>query len=399
MPASAKTLTGKPSARGCILLAVAALASVATASQALEVRVSPYGVTRAGQPVTAYTLVNKTGASATVLDFGGTVAEVRVPDREGQLGNVVMSFADMEGWQTLGHANAIIGRFANRIRGGVTIDGTHYPLQQNAAGVTLHGGPPPFSTRVWTVAPIKPEDGAALTLTLDSPAGDQGFPGALSIRATYSLSDDNELSLTFEAATDAPTLVNLTNHIYFNLNGNSTTSVYDHRMRLMADRIAVKDASSIPTGELRPVGGMAFDMSAGAPLMQLVEAAADPDFAEPRPDAPALPPGQLRNFDHSYVFNDGYDRLDAVVARLEDDASGRALEIRTTEPSVQVFIPGGSRPGLLSDAGRPFVMGPAIALETQHLPDTPNKPHFGSTLLQPGEVFRSTTIWTFKTLD
>jgi aldose 1-epimerase len=399
MPGFIKPRTDGPWSGTLALVGTAVLATWSGAVHAEEVRVTPYGLTRDGLAVTAYTLINDAGSSATVLDFGGTVVEIRVPDRAGQLGNVVMSFADLTGWETVGHANAIIGRFANRIRGGVTIDDVHYPLQQNALGVTLHGGPPPFSTRQWKAEPIGPEDGAAVTLTLDSPAGDQGFPGALTVRATYRLSEDNALSLTFEATTDAATEVNLTNHVYFNLNGNSTISVYDHRFQLMADRIAVKDAASIPTGELRPVAGTAFDLSTGAPLMTLVAAAGDPDFAEPRPDAPALPPGQLRNFDHSYVFTDGDDRLDAVVARLEDDVSGRVLEVRTTEPSAQIYIPGSARSGVLSDIGQPFVMGPAIAIETQHLPDTPNKPHFGSTRLRPGEVFRSTTVWAFKTLD
>jgi aldose 1-epimerase len=367
-----------------------------TIASAAEVKVAPYGTTKDGRAVTAFTLINDRGASATILDYGGTVAAIRVPDREGRLGNVVMSFADLAAWETVGHANAIVGRYANRIRKGFTLDGTHYPLQQNSAGVTLHGGPPTYSTRMWTAAPIKRGDGAAVTLTLDSPSGDQGFPGALKVRVTYRLTNANAVRLDFVATTDKPTVVNLTNHVYFNLNGNSTTPVYAHKLTMQADRIAVKDAQSIPTGELKPVAGTAFDLSRPAPLRQLAEAAADPAFAAPRPDAPALAAGQMRNFDHSYVFRRGYSRLDRVAARLEDDISGRILELRTTEPSIQLFVPG-ARQGVLSDVGKPFTPGPAVALETQHLPESPNQPRFPSTVLRPGEVFRSTTIFAFRT--
>jgi aldose 1-epimerase len=367
-----------------------------SAACAGEVRVAPYGTTRDGRAVSAYTLVNDAGASATILDYGGTVAEIRVPDRHGQTGNVVMSFSDLAGWETLGHANAIIGRYANRIRSGFTLDGVHYPLQQNASGITLHGGPPAYATRIWAADTTSDGDGAAVSLSLDSPAGDQGFPGALRVRAVYRLTNDNALRLDFEATTDLPTIVNLTNHIYFNLNGNSTTPVYSHTFALMADAIAVKDAQNSVTGELKAVAGTPLDLREGQLLGELVLSATDPAFAAPRPDAAPPLPGQLRNFDHSYVFEPGFDRLDRVVARLTDDASGRIMELSTTEPSIQVFVPGGSRPGMLSDVGKPFVPGPAIALETQHLPDSPNHPGFPSTVLRPGETFRSTTIWRFS---
>lgn len=377
--------------RGAILVCALGLPLAASAE---EVRSEPYGTTQDGRAVTAFTLVNNNGASATILDFGGTIAAIRVPDRGGRLGNVVIAFVDLAGWEAVGHANANIGRYANRIRGGFSLDSVHYPLQQNASGITLHGGPPPYSTRLWTVAPVQPE-GAALTLTLISPAGDQGFPGTLTITATYRLTNDDALRLDYTATTDHPTVINLTNHIYFNLNGNSTTSVYGQRLTLAADRIAVKDSLGMLTGELRPVTGTALDMSTGEPVIRLVASAADPAFALPRTNANAPAPGQLRSFDHSFVLPDDHGGLDRVAARLEDDDSGRVLELRTSEPSIQVFVPGG-RAGL-SDAQQPFRLGPAVALETQHLPDSPNQPHFPSTVLRPGETFRSTTIWDFGT--
>lgn len=380
-----------------VLSAVLVLGSAADALPAVagEVRAEPFGTAQDGQPVTAYTLTNDTGASVTVLDYGGTIAAINVPDRAGRLGNVVMALSDLAGWEAVGHANANIGRFANRIRGGFTLDGVHYPLQQNASGITLHGGPPPYSMRQWMAAPSTSAGDAALIMTLVSPAGDQGFPGTATITATYTFTNDNALRLDFTATTDQPTVINLTNHIYFNLNGNSTTSVYGQMFSLAADRIAVKDPLGMLTGELRPVAGTPLDMRASAPVIRLVASAADPAFAAPRTNTNAPNPLQLRNFDHSYAFPDGWTGLDQVAARLEDDTSGRVLELRTTEPSIQIYVPG-ARSGT-SDAGAPFRMGPAIALETQHLPDSPNQPHFPSTVLRPGETFRTTTIWDFST--
>lgn len=381
------------------MLLTATLAwGAASAAVAAEVKVAPYGVTKDGRAVRAFTLINDKGASATILDYGGAIAAIRVPDRKGQLGNVVMSYADLAGWETVGHANSIIGRYANRIRKGFTLDGAAYPLQQNAQGITLHGGPPSYATRIWTAEPIRRRDGAAVTLTLDSPDGDQGFPGHARIRVTYRLTNDNALRLDFAATTDKATVLNLTNHVYFNLNGNGTTPVYAHRLTLEADRIAVKDGQGMPTGELKATAGAALDLAGPTPLDRLAAAAADPAFAAPRTDGAPPPAGQMRSLDHSYVFRPGSNRLDRVAARLEDDASGRVMELRTTETSIQVFIPAGSRAGLLSDAGKPFTPGPAIALETQHLPDSPNQPAFPSTVLRPGQVFRSTTIFTFRIL-
>ena len=376
---------------------VAALGFVAPSAAAGEIRAALYGTTRGGRAVMAYTLLNDTGASATIIDFGGTIIDLRVPDRRGRMGNVVMSFADLAGWEAVGNANAIVGRYANRIRGGFTIDGLHYPLQQNAAGITLHGGPPPYSTRIWSVVPHRPDDGAAVTLTLLSPDGDQGFPGTVRIAVTYRLTDDNTLRLDLMATTDATTVINLTNHIYFNLNGNSTTSVAAHRLKLDADSVAVRDPTNVPTGMLVSVLRTPLDLSQGRKLEHLVEAADVVPFAEPDPDPSTT--GTVRSFDYAYLLNDSRNPMTRVAARLEDDASGRIMELRTTEPSIQVFITTNARPGLLSDVGQPLAATPAVALETQHLPDSPNQPSFPSTILRPGEVFRSSTSWTFTARD
>ncbi|MBU3079051.1 aldose epimerase family protein [Sphingomonas quercus] len=389
-------MSRRPIAR---MLLLATATGWGASALAASVTVAPYGTTRDGHAVRAFTLTNDKGASATILDYGGAIAAIRVPDRNGQLGNVVMSYADIAGWEAMGHVNSIIGRYANRIRKGFTLDGIYYPLQQQgAAGITLHGGPPAYSTRVWTAEPIRKQDGAAVTLTLDSPDGDQGFPGRVKIRATYRFTNDNALRLDFTATTDKPTLLNLTNHVYFNLSGNSNVPVYAHRLMLNADRVAVKDAQGMPSGVLQPVAGTGLDLSSPRPLSALPEAANDPIFTTPRPDAPQPAPGQMRNLDHSFVFKPGSNQLDLIAARLEDDASGRVMELRTTETSIQAYIPASSRPGLLSDVGKPFTPGPAIALETQHLPDSPNQPSFPSTVLRPEQTYHSTTIYKFGLL-
>jgi aldose 1-epimerase len=378
-------------------LLVSAAALLGTGASASEVQVANYGVTKDGQTVRSYTLVNDKGASATILDYGGAVAAIRVPDRKGQLGNVVMSMSDLAGWETMGHANSLVGRYANRLRNGFTLDGVHDPLQPNAKGVTIHGGTVAYTRRVWTALPINKKDGAAVTLTLDSPDGDQGFPGHLKVKATYRFTNDNALRLDFEAVTDKATVINLTNHIYFNLNGNSTTPIYTHDLQVMADQVAVKDADSVPTGEMMEVKGTPFDLTKPTLLADRIAAATDPAFATPGPNTPPAPAGKVLGYDHSFIIRKGLNRLDKVSARLHDPASGRVLELRTTEPTMQVYTPAGARAGLLSDVGKPFVLGPTVALETQHLPDSPNLQGLPTTILRPAETFRSTTIFGFTT--
>jgi aldose 1-epimerase len=377
------------------IAALCALLGVWSPAQAAEVKSAPYGTTMDGQAVTAYTLINDQGASATILDFGGAIAAIRVPDRNGKLGNVVMSFADMAGWEAIGHANSLLGRVAQRIRNGVTINGVHYPLQPNARGITQHSGPPSYAVRMWKNGPTSKGDGAAITLELDSPDGDQGFPGNMAIRVTYRFTNDNRLVLDYSATTDKPTLINLTNHIYLNLNG-SDTPVWDHDLQLNADRVAEKDVDAIPTGKLESVTGTPFDFSKPTKIADRLALAHDPAFVDAA-KAPPVPAGMVRTFDNSLVLRSGFNRLDRVAARLHDPVSGRVMEMRTTEPSLQLYTPATGRAGMLNDAGKPFApFAPAVALETQHLPDSPNRPEFPSTSLKPGQTFRSTTVFAFS---
>ena len=371
-------------------LATAALACC-TAAAAAEVKVAPYGVTKEGVPVKAYTLANDKGASATIMEYGAAIIAIRVPDRNGALGNVVMSFADLGMWETLGYA-AVIGRYANRIDGGFTIDGVKYSPPADARGVTMHGGAVGYAKRVWTPLPVRKADGASVTMTLDSPDGEMGFPGHMKVAVKYTLTNDNALREEFTATTDKPTVVNLTNHVHFNLSGNSTVPVLDHIFEVMTDEVA----SATPGTKTESIRGTPTDFTRPARLGDRLAIGLGPQF-DNATTAPPIPAGMTRSFNVPYLLHPGDNRLDRVGVRLTDPASGRILEMRTTEVSFQVFTPATQAAGMLTDAGKPFTRVPAIAIETEHPPNSPNRPEFPSTILRPGQTFRSTTIWAFKT--
>ena len=378
--------------RSTLRAAAIALPILAWSAGALaaEVKIAPYATNNAGRPVKAYTLVNDKGASATVLDEGGKVISLLVPDRNGKLGNVVMAFKDLATWESVGYANSITGRYAGSINKGFDLDGVHYPLTQNAQGTTMHGGVDQYSGRMWTVEPIKKADGAAITLTLDSPDGDQGFPGRLKVAVKYTLTNDNELRLDYTATTDKDTVLNLMNHICFNLNGNSTTSVYDQTLQVMTDQ-----TYGNATGVLADsVIGTPYDFTQPRQPKTSIAYALGPQYDDP---ATPLPAGMVRGFSRPYLVKPGDNDLKHVVVRLSDPVSGRVLEMKTTEVSVQVFFVPPAKPGTLSDVGQPMARGAAVSLEAQHPNNAPNRPEFPTTELKPGQTFRSSTIYAFKT--
>lgn len=376
------------------IIAVAALAWTGAANAA-QVTSARYGVTAAGDNVTAYTLTNDRGASATVLDFGGTITDLRMPDREGRMGNVVMSFSDMPAWETLHAANGIVGRVANRVTNGFTLDGARYDLKPTGAnGMVMHSGPPFYATRLWSVKPVRKRDGAALTLSLNSPDGDQGLPGNVKITATYRLTNDNALRLDFTATTDKATPINLDNHLYVNLAGADEASVATHELQVATDRMANDSLGGEVNGPFSLLAGTPFDFRQPASLAGRL-AFADSDVWDDQAKAPPPPPGKAAFFSISYWLRDGHNRLDRVAARLRDPNSGRVLEVRTTEISVHIYAPIKMNAALRSERGRPFTRAPALAIETQHLPDSPNRPDFPSVILRPGSTFRSTTIFDF----
>jgi aldose 1-epimerase len=333
-----------------------------------------YGTKTDGAAVHAFTLSNARGMRATVLDMGGTITAIH-PDAQGP--NMVLGLKDLAAYEASGWWNCLIGRYANRIRGGFTLDGKHYPLAQNEFGVTLHGG----RGQSWgiRVLEVLSADNMSLRLRLVSPHGDQGFPGNLAVTVTYTLTPDNELRLDYEAVTDAPTPVNLTNHTYFNLTGHG--AVTDQVLELNADRVTLTDDKQIPTGEIASVDGTALDFRKPTAIGARV------DSREPQM---AL----ARGYDHNVVLNKTVP-LD-WAARMTDPASGRRLELLTTEPGMQVYSTNNVNGSQVNAAGAVIRPREALALETQHFPDSPNKAAFPATILRPGETFRSTTVMRFS---
>jgi aldose 1-epimerase len=318
--------------------------------------------------VHAFTLGSSSGLSASILDYGGRIVTLDVPTADGKR-NVNLGFETMEAWLAdRAHLGALTGRYANRIGGGrFVLDGTVYKLPLNNGTNTLHGGPVGFAYRAWTAE----QDGDALLLRLTSEAGDQGFPGKLSVEVRYAIEGD-ALALDYTARTDAPTVLNLTNHAYFNLEGAGRPSIFDHVLEIPAETFTATDATLIPTGELAPV--------AGTPL----------DFRTPRRlgDGIAADFGPVRiggGYDQNFVLGAGPTVAPRFAARAT--AGGLTMEVLTTEPGIQLYTG--------NFLGAPFTRYGAFCLETQHFADSPNRPEFPSTVLRPGSVFKSRTIYRF----
>ena len=332
--------------------------------------ITVYGQTKDGKEVRAFHLTSAK-LSATILDMGGTITAIEVAER-----NVVLGLKDLAAYEASGWWNCLIGRYANRLKNGVTIAGRHYPLVQDANGITLHGGRgQSWGARVWDV--IAHSD-TALTLRLVSPDGDQGFPGAVTVEVTYQVTED-ALQLDYTAITDAPTVISLTNHVYFNLAGAG--SVLPQLLQLNAGAITATDTFQIPTGEIASVAGTAFDFR-------------EPHAIGSYVDSPEPQMALAGGYDHNFVLNKSAP-LD-WAARLSDPESGIVLELLTTERGLQVYSGNNIKPGQINHRGEEMHRRDGLALETQHFPDSPNKPQFPSTSLEPGQTFRSTTIFRFS---
>jgi aldose 1-epimerase len=362
---------------GCVL----AICGGSVLAAPRQVSVSDYGTTADGKAVHVYTFKNDHGVSARILDYGGIIAEFNGPDRSGKVRNVVFGLADLKAYEATGGLNSLIGRYANRIKGGFTIDGQHYDLPGNPKGVTLHSGRPFYGAMVWKGEVI----GNGVTLSRVSPDGEQGFPGEMQMRVSYSLNEANELRLDYEATTSKPTVVNLTNHVYFNLAGNGSGDVYGQRLQVMADQYTPTDADQVPTGELAPVAGTALDFRELTPI-----------GAHIRSSEPQMLYGQ--GYDHNFVLRKPAGEPLPVAVRMYDPASGRLLEVRTTEPGVQVYSANHMNGSVVSAAGTTLRQGDGLALETEHFPNSPNEPRFPSTVLRPGETLRSTTVFRLSVM-
>jgi aldose 1-epimerase len=349
----------------------------------------PVRVTRAAlgalpdqTPVEVFTLTNRQGMEVRAMTYGGIILSLRVPDRAGTLGDVVLGYDAAADYakNNSPYFGAIIGRYGNRIaKGRFVLDGATYTLATNNGPNHLHGGVKGFDKVVWTGEPRS--DGVTFTYT--SRDGEEGYPGTLNVRVTYSLNDRNELGVDYEATTDKPTVVNLTQHSYFNLAGQGTRDVLDHRLQIDADRYTPVDATLIPTGALAPVEGTPFD------FRQPVAIGAH--IADDHP--------QLKNglgYDHNFVLNRSGDGM-LHAARVVEPATGRTLDIATTEPGIQ-FYSGNFLDGTITGKqGRVYQKRFGFCLETQHFPDSPNQPAFPPTVLRPGQTYTSRTVFTFGT--
>ena len=345
------------------------------------------GVTRAafgkmpdGKSVDVYTLTNANGIEIRAITYGGIITSLRVPDSAGVLGDVVLGFDDLASYLK-GHPffGSIVGRYGNRIAGGkFTLDGRTYTLATNNGPNHLHGGKVGFDKAVWSAEPAA--KGVGVVLTHTSPDGDEGYPGTLKVRVTYTLTDKNELVVDYHATTDKPTPVNLTQHSYFNLAGSGT--ILHHQLTIHADRYTPVDATLIPTGELASVEGTPFDFRKPTAVGARID--------QPHP--------QLKNgggYDHNFVLTGAPGEL-RFAARLTDPKSGRTVDISTTEPGVQ-FYSGNFLDGTLTGKGKQVYQRRAgLCLETQHYPDSPNKPAFPSSIVRPGMEYRSTTVFRFS---
>jgi aldose 1-epimerase len=320
-----------------------------------------------------------------VVPYGGIVRRIEVPDNRGRMGNITLGFDRLEDYLTKSpYFGCITGRYANRIGGArFTLDGVEYRLPANNGPNTLHGGVNALDKQIWRVRQAAAENGVALELTHRSPDGAEGFPGNLDVTVVYSVTSSNEWRIDYKAATDKPTVLNLTNHAYFNLAGNGAGSILDHRIILNADRFTMVDSASIPTGEIAEVAGTPFDFRKATRIGERI-----------RQPHPQLING--RGYDHNWIVTGAGGKAPVLAARLEDPASGRVMEVLTTEPGIQ-FYTGNYLDGTLAGSGGGlYRQSDGLCLETQHFPDSPNKPQFPSTVLRPGETFASTTIHRFS---
>jgi aldose 1-epimerase len=335
------------------------------------------------QPVDLYTLQQPGGIRARILTLGGAVMSLEVPDRGGRLVDVVLGFEEparyLDNPPFLG---TLIGRYGNRIaRGELPVDGTVFRLATNDGANHLHGGPGGFHKVPWQVTAV--DDGAAPSLALRyvSRDGEQGYPGTLEIETVYTLTSEPALRVDYAARTDRPTVVNLTQHSYFNLAGHDAGSILGHELRLWASRFLPIDAGGIPTGELRSVRGTPFDFLAPAPIGARITDADE----------------QLRHgsgYDHCYAV-DGWDRSLRAIAEVVEPVSGRRMLVRTTEPGVQLYV-GNHLGGIAGKGGARYGARTGFCLEAQHFPDSPHRPEFPSTYLAPGETYRQTTEYVFS---
>jgi aldose 1-epimerase len=342
-----------------------------------------------GVNVDRYTLANGHGMTVRILTYGGIIQSLTVPDRKGHLSDVVLGFPTVADYVKFNspaagggvYFGALVGRYANRIaKGTFTLDGVTYHVPINNNGNSLHGGTSGFDQKVWSAKVLHGNGTVSLQLTDVSPNGEEGYPGKLTTVATYTLDNANRLSLNFKATTDAPTVVNLTNHTYWNLAGEASGVIDNQRLQINADKFTPTDSTQIPTGALEPVRGTAMDftrpMAIGARINE---------------NDPQLLTGQ--GYDLNWVLNRPNNTALVTAAKANDPESGRTLAIATTQPGIQFYSGNFLTGTLVGTSGHAYRQSDGFALETQHFPDSPNQPSFPTTVLRPGQTYNQTTVW------
>jgi aldose 1-epimerase len=342
---------------------------------------APFGHATDGTPVEVLTLKNASGIEVQAITYGGIITSLKTPDRRGTIGDIVLGFDTIDGYLK-GHPyfGAIIGRYGNRIANGrFAIDGQAYTLATNNGPNHLHGGDRGFDKHVWQATPLKGRN--AITFSRTSPDREEGYPGALTVEVTYVLTENNELVVEYLATTDKPTHVNLTQHSYFNLAGSG--DILGHELTIDADRYTPVNAALIPTGELAPVDGTPFDFRKPTAIGARINDA-HPQIAHGR------------GYDHNWVLNGTAGQM-RTVARVFEPKSGRTLAVSTSEPGMQFYAGNFLDGSITGKGGQAYALRSGFCLETQHYPDTPNQPNFPTTLLKPGEEYRTATVFAFGT--
>jgi len=366
-------------------VALIATLAIAGAARAAEVRRVPFGKTQGGVAIVKTVLSNDLGMSVAAIDYGATLTAIETRDRHGKFANVVLSRPDIGSYETNQRRyGAIIGRYAGRITDArFTLEGQTHALEAGRNNMTLHGGSRGYDKRPWFSKAFSDRQSVGVRYSLLSPDGDQGFPGALRVTVTYRLMrKSNELRIEYVARTSAPTVVNFTNHAFFNLAGAGAGTVADHRVQIDADRYSEVDARKAPTGKLPSVAGTVLDFRTPRRLGDVLRLH-DPLLAS------------SNGFDHSLVVREVVTATPTPAGWIEDPASGRRMTVLTTEPSVQFNSGNGFDGSETGSEGVAYPRHAGLAFETQHLPDSPNQPGFPSTVLRPGERFKSTTILRF----